>query len=116
MFELFKRNKNELDFNCQNHFSELRRKLDLHRENLKEKIDDIYIEMIEATKEYETSYLKRIGEKFDTSIKAHDTKTLADKLKEMQEKFRDPNLSIELIQDMQLNQEGAMVQLETNLK
>ena len=31
--------KNEFDLDCHNHFQEVRRQLDMHREKLKEKID-----------------------------------------------------------------------------
>ena len=39
--------KTQLDLDCHNHFQEVRRQLDMHREKLKEKIDGIYLEMIE---------------------------------------------------------------------
>ena len=43
-----------------NHFQEIRRKLELQREELKEKIDKIYFEMIDKTKEKKNSYASRI--------------------------------------------------------
>ena len=48
--------KNGLE--CYNHFQELRNQLDMHREKLKEKVDDIWMDMIQKTKDYEASYLK----------------------------------------------------------
>ena len=56
-----------MELECYNHFQEVRRQIDLHREKLKEKIDDIYMNMIEETKVFETSYLKSLNEKFTSS-------------------------------------------------
>ena len=57
--------KNELALQCFDHFQELRRQIDLHREELKEKIndiqlknkiDDIALDMIDKAKVCEASY------------------------------------------------------------
>jgi hypothetical protein len=47
MYEQFTLDKTTLDLDVHNHFTEIRFKLDEHREDLKEKIDDICLEMIE---------------------------------------------------------------------
>jgi len=60
IYELFTLNKNYLDSECQDHFQELKRQLDMHREKIKEKVDDIYMDMIEKTKEFEVSNLRSI--------------------------------------------------------
>jgi len=41
MYEQFTLNKPSLDLDVHNHFQEIRRHIDLHREKLKQKIDDI---------------------------------------------------------------------------
>ena len=41
MYEDFSLNKTQLDLDCHNHFNEIRFQLDQHREQLKQKIDDI---------------------------------------------------------------------------
>ena len=46
MYEEFTSCKLKLDLDCHNHFQELRFQLDIHREKIKEKIDDIYMDMI----------------------------------------------------------------------
>ena len=60
--------KIKLDIYCHKRFQELRFQLDQHREQLKEKIDDIYMEMIDKTKEFEASYLKSLNEKLSSSL------------------------------------------------
>ena len=50
MYEEFCSNKTSLDLDVHNHFQEIGFQLDEHREVLKQKIDDIYMEMIERLK------------------------------------------------------------------
>ncbi len=45
MYEQFTLNKTTLDLDVHEHFTVIRFKLDEHREKLKIKIDDIYMEM-----------------------------------------------------------------------
>ena len=90
MYEEFTSSKTQLDLDCHEHFQEIRFQLDMHREKLKEKIDYIYIEMIEKTKESETSYLKSFNEKLSCSLKSFETKSVEEDLKEVEETFRDP--------------------------
>ena len=58
MYDEFSLSKSKLYLDCHNHFQEILFQLDMHREKLKEKIDDIYMEMIDKTKEFEASYVK----------------------------------------------------------
>jgi hypothetical protein len=47
---------------CYNHFQEIRRKIDIQREELKDQIDKISFKMIDELKSIEESYSNRIGE------------------------------------------------------
>jgi hypothetical protein len=107
MFEQFTLNKTKLDLDVHNHFTEIRFKLDEHREVLKQKIDDIYMEMIEKTKKFEAVYLKSLKDRLDASLKSFETTSLEQRLKETEETFRNPNLLIESIRDNQRQQEKA---------
>ncbi len=100
--------KNFLNLDCHNNFQEIRFQFDYHREQLKEKIDYIYKEMIEKTKEFKASYLKNFNAKLEVSLKSLDTKSIEDELKQMKETFRNLNLLIEPIQDMQLKQKNVI--------
>jgi hypothetical protein len=102
MYEQFTLNRTKLDLDVHEHFQEIRFTLDEHREKLKEKIDVIYIEMIDKTKNFEATYLISLKDKLDTSIlKSFETKSLEQSLKETEETFRNPNLLIESIRKMQ---------------
>ena len=52
--------KNEAILESHNHFQEIRRKIDLQREEIKDEIDKISLAMIEQTKLVEASYKRLI--------------------------------------------------------
>jgi hypothetical protein len=93
IYEDFLLAKNKLDLECHNHFQEIRFQIDLHREKLKEKIDDIALEVIGQTKKYEALYLKSLNEKLDASLKLNDTKLI-------EKTFRDLNTLIQTLRDV----------------
>ena len=115
MYEQFTLNKTTLDLDVHENFTEIRFKLDEHREELKQKIDDIYMEMIDKTKKFEATYLKSLKDKLNASMKSFETKSLVQSLKETEESFRNPNLLIESIRDMQRQQEKAFAELKLKL-
>ena len=116
MYDEFSLSKNKVDLDCHNHFQEIRFQLDMHREKLKEKIDEIYMEMIEKTKEFEMSYLNSLDEKLSSSLKSIEIKSIDEDLNATEETFRDPNLLIESIREMNLKQKNAIdsIQLKLN--
>jgi hypothetical protein len=60
-------NKSKLDLDVYNHYQELRFQIDQHRDELKEKsdeIDEIALTMIDQTKKYEALYLSNVKEGF----------------------------------------------------
>ena len=115
MYEQFTLNKTKLDLDVHNHFTEIRFKLDEHREDLKQRIDDIYIKMIDKTKKLEATYMKSLKDKFEASLKLNETISLGQSLTETEETFRNPNLLIESIREMQRRQEELITELKLKL-
>jgi hypothetical protein len=115
MYEQFTLNKIKLDLDVHEHFQEIRFQLDQHREELKEEIDDIYMEMIDKTKQFEATYLKSLADKLEASLKSFKTTSLEQSLKETEDIFRNPNLLIESIRVMQRQQEEAISELKLKL-
>jgi len=111
LYEEFLLGKNSLDLNCHNHFQELRFQIDEHRENLKAKIDEVALEMIDKTKQLEAKYLTSLN-----AISVESNKTLDIEIKETEEAFRNPTLLIESIREMQRKQEDdvEMIKLKIN--
>jgi hypothetical protein len=115
MYEQFTLNKTSIDLDVHEYFQEIRFKLDEHREKLKVKIDDIYMEMIEKTKKFEATYLKSLKDKLNSYLKSFETTSLEQRLKEIEDIFRNPNLLIESIQEMQRQQEKDIAELKLKL-
>ena len=111
-----RKSKLDLDLDWYNYFSEVKRQIDLHREELVVKIDEIYIGMIAKVKEFEKSCLKSIKENLEVSLKSFGIKSYDEDLKELEETFRDPNILIESIQKMQIQQKEKIeaIQLKLN--
>ena len=92
LYEQFTLNKTRIDSDVHNHFTEIRFKLDEHREELKQKIDDIFMEMIDKTKTFEALYLKGLADRLNSSLKSFETTSIEQSLKETEKSFRNPNL------------------------
>jgi hypothetical protein len=115
MYEQFTLNKTRIDLDVHNHFTEIRFQLDEHREELKQKIDEIYMEMIEKTKKFEFVYLNSIEDQLEASLKSFETTSIEQSLKETEETFRNPNLLFESIREIQHLQEEAIAELKSKL-
>jgi hypothetical protein len=114
-YEQFTLNKTRINLDVHNHFQEIRFKLDEHREVLKQKIDDIYMEMIDKTKKFEATYLKSLEDKLEASLKSFETISLEQSLNETEESFRNPNLLIESIREIPRKREEEIAVLKLKL-
>jgi hypothetical protein len=88
--EELENNKRVFTLKCFEHFQEIRRKIDLQREELKNEIDKIALAMIDQTKEFEMFFMKRLEPKEDMSSK------LTSNFKQSNEMFRDPEALLQL--------------------
>jgi hypothetical protein len=85
MYEEFTLNKTRIDLDVHEQFQDIKFTLDEHREVLKQKIDDIYMEMIDKTKKFEATYLKSLEDQLNASLKSFETISLVQSLKEIEE-------------------------------
>jgi hypothetical protein len=108
-YDEFIQNRAQLQSDVFEHFGELRFQIDEHREELKEKIDEIALAMIDSTKKFEEAYLKNLRVHFSTFDEA---RSLENEMKEMTGTFRDPNLLIETIKEMQRKQEESINEIQ----
>ena len=107
--------KTKFDLDCHNHFQEIRFQLDIHREKLKEKIDDIYMEMVEHTKEFETLSLKSFNDASKTILESFEIRSIDEALNTIEEHFRDSNILIKKIQEINLKHEKALEVIKSTL-
>ena len=105
--------KNGLEVESHSHFQEIRRKIDLQREELKDQIDKISLEMIDRVKAYELNYVQELNKNIEKFV---FTMSLETELKDLNEKFRDPKLQLQLIKQMKLDQDENINEIESKLE
>jgi hypothetical protein len=115
--EQLEQNKNVSVTESHNHFQEIRRKLDLQREELKEKIDKIYFEMIDETKEKEKLYASRIESlNYKTTLNCQgEVQTLEKEIQNVNETFRYLNVSLYSIKRMIGERNAAIIEIVSKL-
>ena len=92
LYDDFIQNKNKIESDVFVHFQEMRFQVDEQREELKNKIDEIALELIDKIKKCEESLSKNLKENFSSF---DETKSFEDELNQIEETFRHPNLLIE---------------------
>jgi hypothetical protein len=107
--EQLQESKNIFELDCYNHFQEIRRKIDVQREELKDQIDKIALAMIDELKAIEETYSNRIKE---FQVEAYD---LEKEKKILNETFRDAYILISSINQLQIKQDEAASRIESNL-
>jgi hypothetical protein len=112
-YDEFNQNKTKLESDVFDHFQEIRFQIDEHRERLKEKIDDIALAMIDKLKKHEVLLSKNLKDKFSS---IDDSKSIEIQLSILEDTFRNPNLLIKTIKEMQKKQEKSLkdIQLKFN--
>ena len=72
--------------------------------------------MIDETKKYEAMFLKNLKERFQVIFSSFEkSKPLEGELNEIEELFRDPNLLIQSIKEMQQKQEESLNEFQSKL-
>jgi hypothetical protein len=111
-YDELNQNKSKLESDVFDHFQEMRFQVDEHRERIKEKIDEIALEMIDKIKKHEESFSKSLKEHFSSF---DETRSLESELKQIEATYRDPNLLIQSIHEMQQKQETALNEIQLKL-
>ena len=71
--------------------------------------------MIFTTRPTIAAYLKSLEDQLNASLKSFEAQSLEKSLKETEDTFRDPNLLIDLIREMQRQQKEAISELKLKL-
>jgi hypothetical protein len=111
-YDKFIQNKTQLESDVFEHFHEMRFKVDEQREELKKRIDDIALELIDKIKKSEGIYLSQLEERFSS---VDVSQSLETELNEIQELFRNPNLLIQTIREMQQKQDESLKYIQSKL-
>ena len=104
-------NKIKCDLACSNRFQEIRFKIDKHRDELKEKIDEISLQMIDQVKAFERQYTTNN----DLTTTAACLKSFDQEMQDLSEKLRDPNILLDDIRQIEQKQEANLAILKFKL-
>jgi hypothetical protein len=111
-YDEFNQKKTQLESDVFDHFQEMRFKIDEQREELKKRIDDIALAMIDETWKHQEKYLRDLKEKLSSF---DHCKSLEHDLNGIEETFRCPNLLIETIKEMQQKQAESLNEIQLKL-
>ena len=92
------------------HFAEIKRQIDLQREELKEKIDEIYFDMISKVEQHEAFYKQKMNETrcFQEFNAEKETETF-------EEEFRKVDLTIQRVQQLKSKYEANVKAAQDNM-
>jgi hypothetical protein len=109
--------KNAIGLKAHEHFQEMRYQMDLHREKLIEKIDEVYLNMIAQNKNIEASFSSNLSKKLEQmdTLKTSHSNTLEEELEELNDSFRDINLSAQTLKEKYKKQEEANAKIKSKL-
>ena len=109
LLEDFKSNQANFEINISERFNEIRNKIDIQREELKKKIDEIALEMIDQTKDKEKKLIKDLSLANSNIINT----VIEEEFKRLLEEFRNPNMLLENIKSSIQKQESEINQIKT---
>ena len=93
------------------HFSEVRRQIDVQREELKKKIDEIALKMINLVKEKEKAYTSTM----QLFILTTKPVNIEERRRILENEFRNPNLVIEEVQRLQYEHEQKISEIQARI-
>ena len=107
LHEQLRQEQNKFELKSHEHFAEIKRKIDIQREKLKEKIDEIYLAMIRNVEQNEEFYKLKLNE--NRNIKSFD---LSSEIESLDDELRQVNLKIERVQQLKTENEANVKNLQ----
>jgi hypothetical protein len=114
--DTFVSTKNKLDVECYDHFAEVRRQIEMHREKLKSQIDDIANDMCNKVDEFEKKFVKKFLNKKELEIPFNHELNLEEDMRKFNENFRNPKITIESISELKSDKDLALLDMTQKLK
>jgi len=111
-YDDFTQNRAKLQSDVHSHFEEIRSQIDQHRDKLIKRIDAIALSMLDETKNFEDVYLKSLKESFSSFDHGQ---SLDAELNQLEDTFRNPNLLIQSIKQVQLKQKESLNEIQFKL-
>ena len=114
LYDKLQQEQTEFEVSSYDHFAEIKRKLDLQREELKQKIDEIYLTLISKVEKHEAFYKQKLDK-----TRCFKEFNAEKELENFEEEFRIVDLTIERVQQLQSRYEANIKVLQdkmTNLQ
>ena len=110
LFDQIQQEQTEFEVSSYDHFAEIKRTLDLQREELKHKIDEIYLAMIKQIEKHEAFYKQKLEETryFQEFNAERENKNLDDE-------FHKVDLTIQRVQQLQSKYEADIKELHDKM-
>ena len=111
LHEQLNQEQNKFELKSHENFAEIKRKIDIQREKLKEKIDEISLAMIRKVEEHEAFYKLKLDD--SRRIKAFNLNMEKESLDDV---FRQMDLKIERVQQLKTENEANIKDLQSRLE
>ena len=111
--------KSLLDVEVYDHFQELRRQMDVRREEAKARIDHLYMEMIEMTHKTEAQFVDYLKEQVGNvvvEVRSQDRDDLEKEKQAFEEQLRDPQLLAQTLNDGNTKQSMEIARVKKNFR
>ena len=105
-----------LEVEVYDHFVELRRKIDIRREEAKSHIDDLYMKMIDLTKKTGADYMQYMAKQASRALVRRKDDNLEDDKKAIDDQFRDPQFLIGNVKALKTKHTEEIEELKSRLK
>ena len=106
LYDQLSQEQNIFELKSHEHFAEIKRRIDIQREQLKDKIDVIYLAMIKQVEQHETFYKQKLEE--SCRIKMFD---LSREKEILDEELRQMEIKIERVQQLKTDNEANVKDL-----
>ena len=110
LYDQLQQEQSAFEVSSYDHFAEVKRQIDLQREELKEKIDEIYLAMVKKVELHEEFYKQKLDE--TRCFKEFNSDKEA---KNFEDEFRKVDLTIQSVQQLQTKYEANIIALSENL-
>jgi hypothetical protein len=101
----------DIELSSFDHFKEVRRQIDIHRETLKAKIDEIALKMIDQTNEREKEYKLKIS----NLVKERAKIDIDQSNEALINEFRKPNLVINEVKQLMVEHESTIKDFQSKI-
>jgi len=113
----YRQSKSNFKTLCHDRFQEVYHRMDIHRQNLKDLIDEIFYVMMRETNDIEISYSNNLFKRLEATefLTASHYKNRANRIENLKSAFRDVNVDLKWLREQREQHEKAIALIEQQL-